>query len=66
MTELLKLIKITEVCKRTAQPKPTIYWRVARGEFPKPIKQGVRAAAWIESEVDTWIAERIKSARPAQ
>lgn len=59
----MRLIKISEVVARTGQPKSTIYWRVARGEFPKPVKQGPRAAAWIEQEVDTWIAVRVAAAR---
>lgn len=34
-------------------------WRLIRaGKFPKPIKVGSRNA-WIESEVDAWIQDRI-------
>lgn len=28
-------------------------------EFPKPIKIGDRASAWLESEVKDWIEEKI-------
>ncbi|SDQ43588.1 AlpA family phage regulatory protein [Pseudoxanthomonas sp. CF125] len=36
-----------------------IYRLVNQGQFPKPAKFGTRSL-WIESEVDAWIAERIK------
>ena len=37
----------------------TIYDWMNREGFPKPIRIGVRAVAWVESEVDDWIAQRI-------
>ena len=33
------------------------------GKFPKPIKIGPRASAWLESEINAWIAERIEASR---
>jgi prophage regulatory protein len=27
--------------------------------FPKPVRIGRRAVGWIESEIDTWLAERM-------
>jgi prophage regulatory protein len=36
-------------------------WRLIRaGQFPKPIKLGSRNC-WIESEIDAWIADRIRA-----
>lgn len=29
--------------------------------FPRPIKIGTAAVAWIESEIDDWIAAKIQS-----
>jgi prophage regulatory protein len=35
-------------------------WRMAKvGLFPRPVKIGNKNA-WIESEIDAWIAERIQ------
>jgi prophage regulatory protein len=31
---------------------------MARGQFPAPFKIGARAVAWLEADVDAWIAER--------
>jgi prophage regulatory protein len=37
---------------------------VKAGAFPKPIKIG-SASLWVHSEVDAWIAERIRQSRGA-
>ncbi len=48
----MRFEKLPELSRRIAQPKSTIYWRIGKGEFVPPIKQGERAAAWIVEEVD--------------
>ncbi|MBS7540437.1 AlpA family phage regulatory protein [Ancylobacter lacus] len=35
------------------------------GRFPEPIALSDRCVAWIESEIDAWIAERIAGRRSA-
>jgi prophage regulatory protein len=35
----------------------------SKGEFPKPIKIGLRSSAWLENEVRDWIRERILESR---
>ena len=42
-------------------PKSSIYLWVSRGEFPAPIKLGVRAVGWIKREVDQWLESRAKT-----
>jgi len=41
---------------------------IAEGKFPAPIKlvEGGRASAWLESEVNAWIAQRVKASRPTE
>ena len=35
-------------------------WRLVKaGTFPRPIRLGAARSAWVEGEVDAWIAERI-------
>lgn len=53
------LLRMPDVLSRTGMSRSGIYNLVAVGKFPKPVKLGERAAAWIASEVDAWIAERI-------
>ena len=40
-----KMAAVSQIA--AAEPKSTIYWRISRGEFVPPIKQGARAAAFI-------------------
>ncbi len=35
---------------------------VKRGEFPAPIKLGVRAVGWRRTDVECWLASREKKA----
>ena len=35
-------------------------WRLVKaGRFPGPIKIGAQRNAWVESEIDSWIEDRI-------
>ena len=39
---------------------------ISEGKYPRPVKLGPRMSAFIESEVDAWMAERIAQRdRPA-
>jgi prophage regulatory protein len=40
--------------------RSTIYRWMSEGKFPKPVQLGGYAVAWAESEVEGWIAERLK------
>jgi prophage regulatory protein len=61
----MRLLKIAEVVQRCALPRSTIYWKASLGEFPRPVKQGPRSSAWIESEVDGWLRARVEQSRGA-
>jgi len=54
------LLKLPEVLKKTRRGRTAIY---TDPTFPKPIKISTRNVAWIESEVDAWIAQRIALSR---
>ena len=61
-----RLIRMQEVTARTGFKRSTIYLRMSQGRFPKPIPLGsTNAVAWLESEIDAWIAEQVHAARPA-
>jgi len=55
-----QLLSIKETCFRTTLSRTTLWQKVKRGEFPKPIAlgEGIRKA-FLASEVDAWIAERM-------
>ena len=57
------LIRMPEVMRRTGYGKAWIYRLVSESRFPVPIKIGARAIAFVESEVDEWINQRIAESR---
>ena len=52
-------LKRPEIEQRTGLKRSTIYDKMKAGTFPKPVKLGARAVAWLEPEIDAWIKERI-------
>lgn len=58
MTTIDRYIRLPEVRYLTGLSKAQIYALIAKGEFPRQVKLGDRAAAWIESQVRTWMEER--------
>ena len=35
--------------------------RIKQGDFPRPVKLGPRAVAWLDSEVEEWMYSRLKA-----
>lgn len=58
-----RLLKIAEVERLTSLNRSDIYKRIKNDEFPKNVKTSIRAVAWIESEIEKWIQERIAQSR---
>lgn len=55
----MKLIRQKEVTEMTGVSRACVYKLMAVGRFPKSVSLGERAVAWVESEVQEWILERI-------
>ncbi len=58
-----RLYRRPEVESRTGLKKSEIYRRVARGDFPRPLKLGRRYTAWVADDVDAWVRDQIRRAR---
>ena len=54
-----KFIRLHVVIQLTGYRRSAIYEKMAAGTFPKPVKLGPRAIAWLSSEVESWMEERI-------
>jgi prophage regulatory protein len=61
----MRLIKRPEVERKTGKTCSRIYDDIRAGKFPKPVPIGAPAVAWVESEIDAWIKQRI-AARDAR
>ena len=53
-----RLLRRPEVEEITGLARATIYQKMALGDFPRPVKIGVRAVAWPQSSIEKWIGER--------
>lgn len=55
------VVRIGGVLFITQMSRSMIYQLIKEGLFPKPIKLGSRASAWITEEVEKWLEDRIKA-----
>ena len=55
-----KLLRLPEVISRTGYKRSNIYQLINLGDFPKSVQLGPRAVAWLSSEIDQWIDDRVK------
>lgn len=56
-------LRLPEVKAITGLSKSSLYALIKEKSFPAPIRLGVRAVAWIRSEVRQWAAERVHASR---
>lgn len=57
-------LRLPEVRARVGLSTPQIYKLISQGKFPRQVKLGERASAWLSDEIDAWIDERIAASRP--
>ena len=55
-----KLLRLPEVMSRTGYKRSNIYQLMNLSDFPKSVQLGPRAVAWLSSEIDQWIDDRVK------
>lgn len=58
-----RLIRLKEVVSRTGLARSTIYAMIAVDLFPRQVELTPSRSAWVESEIDAWIAERVNNRR---
>ena len=61
MTE--KFLRRSQIEDITGLARSTIYDHMKTGKFPKPVKIGDRAVAWLQSDIQAWQDELIKKAQ---
>jgi len=60
-----KLLSIKKVSEATLRGKSTIWADLRAGTFPPPDARIGRRAAWLESTIQKWIADRVAETRQA-
>ena len=58
-----RFVRLAEVCRTSGLSRSQIYRLEAAAQFPKRVKLGASASAWIESEVLQWCADRVAASR---
>ena len=56
-----RLIRLNEVLVMTGLSRSGMYRSIEKQQFPSLVPIGYRAVAWVESEVQDWILDRIVS-----
>ena len=54
-----RILRLPEVEERTGIRRATIYRRAKGGTFPQPVRLGPNSTGWLESEIDTFLAEAV-------
>lgn len=60
----VRILRRKKVEARTGLSRSTLYALIAANKFPKPIQlTGAQSVGWIESEVDSFLRDRIVASR---
>lgn len=59
------ILRLPSIKASTGLSRSSIYVKMGRGEFPKPISLGDRAVGWLQSDIEKWLQQRIALSRQA-
>lgn len=54
-----RLIRLNEVLVMTGLSRSGMYRSIEKQRFPSQVPIGDRAVAWVESEVQDWVHQRV-------
>ena len=54
-----RLLRRPDVERKTGKSRAAIYEAIRAGTFPSPVPIGANSVAWLEEEIDRWIAEKL-------
>lgn len=56
----VRILRLNDVEEKTGLSRSTIYLHISKNIFPKPIRLGLRAVGWLESDINSWISLRVQ------
>lgn len=56
-----RLLRLAQVRDKTGLKRSQIYEYMKTGAFPKSIKIGPSSVAWLESEIEEWINQKLNN-----
>ncbi len=63
-TTPIRMLRLSQVAAITELSKTKIYQLQIQGDFPMRVQLSPRRVAWVEAEVQAWLAARITSSTP--
>ncbi|WP_167517900.1 MULTISPECIES: helix-turn-helix transcriptional regulator [Vibrio] len=57
----IRLIRFREVLAMTGLSRSSVYRFIEEQQFPGQVQLGGRAVAWVESEIQEWISQKMES-----
>lgn len=64
--QISRLLRLPQVQAQVGLSKSQIYKLIEQGEFPRQIKVCQRVSAWLASDVDSWIDQRVLESQEEQ
>lgn len=58
------ILRLPEVCRITGLCRSLVYELEANGAFPRRVPLGARSVGWVEGEIQSWLAARVKAREP--
>lgn len=55
----MRFLRLKEVMAQTGLGRSSIYKFMDEETFPKSVSLGGRAVAWVESEIEDWMCEKL-------
>jgi prophage regulatory protein len=60
----LRMLRLSQVVKKTGLGKTSIYELQKGGRFPKSVHLTGHSVRWIEAEVETWLVQQAQARTP--
>jgi prophage regulatory protein len=60
------ILRLPEVKCRVGLSRSSIYLAISQGTFPRPVKLGIRAVGWLQTDVDAWIRSKAAGTTPPE
>lgn len=58
-----KILRLPDVIHRVGFSRSTIYDLVSKGRFPAPVRIGIRAVGWLDTDINDWITQQINQSK---
>jgi len=58
-----RILRLPAVKERVGLSRSTVYLKISKGEFPRPISLGDRAVGWLDEDINSWLSKKIEMSK---